>query len=243
MVKSNYPLPDFGIPVEPVSIFASDRQRDEMVARCWQIYQRRPFVNSGGMMFATALAYATFLQRVQPNLVIESGIWRGFSTWWIEQLFPDTQLICLDPVLMMPLDLGQIYRSPRAAYSTHDFSCITLPEISREQSCAIFDDHQNALPRLEQAWNLGIPSVLYDDNLSQPTYHTTLTHLIQRRDPILPTLFAMVEEYFVFPPLVGPVPEGCPLAPLYEDLPDFLAGLDPTQELSYTWVTFLKAVE
>ena len=243
MVRSNYPLLDLGSSLKKGDIFASAAERDAMVKTCIEVYRRRPFVNTGGMNFATALAYATFLQRIQPTLVIESGIWRGFSTWWIEQFLPpETAIICLDPVLIMPINFGQVYRSPHAAYSTHDFSCISLEIGTQDRACAIFDDHQNALPRLEQAWGMGIPYVLYDDNLSEPTYHRTFTHAIQDRDPLIPTLFSLIEEYWVFPPLLGS-PPGCPLDPLYETIPSFLQEFleelnDPT-ELGYTWVTLI----
>lgn len=126
MVKTNFPLNIPDIDVQIVDLF-SNLDVDELLKQFADLYDRRPFDNTGGIRFDSAFAYYFFLKQVMPEVVIESGIWRGFSTWLIDSLLPSSQLFCLDPVLMMPMNLEPTYRPSRAWYSTQDFSCFLFP--------------------------------------------------------------------------------------------------------------------
>jgi hypothetical protein len=143
---------------------------------------------------------------------------------------------------MMPIQFEAVYRLERAAYSTQDFSCANFYSDLTEQACVFFDDHQNVVPRLEQAMNYGIRDVILDDNQYEPTYHESITHLLKQDHPILPILFSHIEEYYLFPPLVPTIAEGCPVKPLWDAVPDCLQklNLDLETELRYTWVTYLR---
>ncbi len=246
MVKANFridlPESDIDVSCEVVNPFGDRQQMEHLLSTFCQLYAQRPFDNTGGVLFSSAFAYFCFLQRIKPNLVIESGIWRGFSTWLIDSMLPDATLYCLDPVLMMPLEFEATYRPSRAFYSTQDFSCIRFSFADATKTCVIFDDHQNVVPRLEQAANYGIQHIILDDNQYEPTYHESITHLIKQAHPVLPYLFQSVAEYYLFPPLVPPVPEGCPLAPLWEEVPECLQALklNLAAELVYSWVTYLR---
>ncbi len=238
MVKTNFLLSIPGIDVEVVDLF-DNSQLSELLEQFADLYDRRPFDNTGGIRFDSAFAYYFFLKRVAPEVVIESGIWRGFSTWIIDSLLPNSQLFCLDPVLMMPMNINPTYRPSRAWYSTQDFSCFFFPPDTSSHALAIFDDHQNVAPRIEQSLNHGIEHVLLDDNQYEDTYHVSITHLIKNNDPILPDLFSLIDEYYVFPPLVPPALEGCPLNPLWNEIPTRLKHLEP-DHFVYSWVTYLK---
>jgi len=82
------------------------------------IYEKRPISNnlwgmrSHGMFFLWYL-----LKQIQPDLVIESGVYRGQSTWMIGQAAPDAKIIAIDPDLTK-----RIYVSKNATYRTGDFS-------------------------------------------------------------------------------------------------------------------------
>ena len=55
--------------------------------------------NSGGMSFNHSyLTYFVF-KELQPQLAIESGVWKGHSTYIIESASPSSQIISLDPYL------------------------------------------------------------------------------------------------------------------------------------------------
>ena len=91
------------------------------------IYKNRPIKNNkGGCRINHAFAIYFILKRLKPKLVIESGIYKGQTTWLIEKTLPKTKLICID------IDLSQRkYISKKAKYSDidfkfHDFSKIPL---------------------------------------------------------------------------------------------------------------------
>lgn len=168
-------------------------------------FRRRPFDNEQGLRGVSAFALYWFVRRIAPSVVFEVGVWRGFSTWLIEQAAPSAELHCLDPLFTIePLiprwRLGRKYRSPRARYSTQDFSCAPIRELvaGRRDALAFFDDHQNKLPRLLQCRAAGIGHVIFDDNFVAPYTHRTLEH--ERADD--PDLLAReIESYETFPAL------------------------------------------
>ena len=50
------------------------------------LYDKRPIKNNiGGMMFNHAFALYFILKKTKPDLVIESGVFKGQSTWLIEK--------------------------------------------------------------------------------------------------------------------------------------------------------------
>ena len=169
------------------------------------IMKHRPFDNEQGLRGVSAFALYWFIRRTAPSVVFESGVWRGFSTWLIEQAAPEAEIHCFDPLFMLQhliprRKLGKTYRSSRAHYSTQDFSCAPIRDLSagRSDALAFFDDHQNKLPRLLQCKAAGIKHVVFDDNLLAPYTHKTLEHE-RAADPTL--LDNEIESYETFPAL------------------------------------------
>jgi len=165
----------------------------------------RPFDNEQGLRGVSAFALYWFARRVAPRVIFEVGVWRGFSTWLLEQAAPDAEIHSFDPMfliegLMRPDALGEVYRSPRARYSYQDFSCALTGELvaGRAGALAFFDDHQNKLPRLRQCREAGIRHVIFDDNLAAPYTHRTLEH---ERAADASALEREIEVYETFPAL------------------------------------------
>jgi hypothetical protein len=166
-----------------------------------------PFQNEQGLRGVSAFALYWYLRQLSPSLVFEVGVWRGYSTWIIEQAVPDAELICLDPVFLLESVLGRkwrrhSYRSPRATYSAQDFSCWPVAEsvAGHPHSVAFFDDHQNKLPRLLQCHAAGIKHVIFDDNTRDFRTHRTLEQA--RREPAAAAVLdRVVHIYEVFPAL------------------------------------------
>ena len=111
-----------------------------------KVMERAPFRNRSGLRGVSAFALFWFLRKVRPDIVFEVGVWRGFSTWLIEQAVPEAELHCLDPVVMLRdymsrWKVGRIYRSPAARYSGDDFSCAPIAELIRGHArpLAFFD--------------------------------------------------------------------------------------------------------
>lgn len=171
------------------------------------VMRRRPFQNSEGLRGVSAFALYWFVRKVRPTVVFEVGVWKGFSTWLIEQAAPEAEVFCFDPLFLLehyidPKRLGAKYRSPRAHYSAQDFSCAEVGEIAARHArpLAFFDDHQNKLPRLLQCREAGIREIVFDDNTAEQYTHRTLEQ--ERRDPrALELLEREVESYEIFPAL------------------------------------------
>lgn len=171
------------------------------------VLRRRPFNNEGGLRGVSAFALYWYLKQIRPTLVLEVGVWRGFSTWLIEQAVPRAEVVCFDPVIFLQhllsrWKVGRVYRSDRAKYLRDEFSCAEIAPLiaSHERPCVFFDDHQNKLPRLQQARALGIKHVIFDDNVSYPSTHRTLEDY--KRDPTAAALLdSLVSDYEVFPAL------------------------------------------
>lgn len=184
-------------------------RRDELLVALRElarVMRHRPFDNEQGLRGVSAFALWYFVRRVKPSVVFEAGVWRGFSTWLIEQAAPSAEVHCFDPLFMLEhliprRRIGRTYRSPRAKYSTQDFSCAPIRELAagRADALAFFDDHQNKVPRLMQCKAAGIRHVIFDDNVTAAPYtHRTLEHE-RAADPS--ALDREIDLYETFPAL------------------------------------------
>jgi hypothetical protein len=169
------------------------------------LFEHRPFDNVQGLRGVSAFALYWFVRRLAPSTIVEVGVWRGFSTWLLEQAAPSAAVHCFDPIFFLEhliprWRMGRVYRSPRARYSSQDFSCAPIREIAggQEDALAFFDDHQDKLPRLRQCAAAGIRHVVFDDNVSARYTHRTLEHERAAAPHLLEELIA---EYEIFPAL------------------------------------------
>jgi hypothetical protein len=126
-----------------VQIGSPPWSRDDLVRSLEEfadLYSRRPIaVNTGGMKSPHLFAMWFALWTMKPKAVIESGVWKGQGTWFIEQACPDAEIHCLD------INLSRVeYRSMRAIYHECDFSFVDWSGLPGEDTLLFFDDHQNA---------------------------------------------------------------------------------------------------
>lgn len=128
------------------------------------IYENRPIKNNkGGMKFPHAFALYFILKKINPSLVIESGVFKGQSTWLIEKTLPNANLICLD------IDLSKrIYISKKAKYSNLDFKFNDFSKIP-ENTLVFFDDHVNHINRIKEASFFNIKNIVLEDNYKTNT--------------------------------------------------------------------------
>lgn len=123
------------------------------------LYSKRPFkVNRNGMRFNHSFGIYCILKIKKPELVIESGVDRGHSTWLIENTI-DTQIVCIDP---KPHNI--IYKAKDGIYFEDDFVGIDWTKFNINNSICIFDDHQNAYSRLMEMKWWGFKSAIFEDN-------------------------------------------------------------------------------
>ena len=125
------------------------------------VFNRSPIKdNSGGMQFNHS--YFTFFafRETKPKLSIESGVWKGHSTYIIETASPDSEIISLEPY---PNNI--VYKSKNAKYFDTDFNDINWRSYEGiENSLCFFDDHQNSLERLKEMKWWGFKKAIFEDN-------------------------------------------------------------------------------
>jgi hypothetical protein len=117
--------------------------------------------NEGGMKAPHLFATWFLIKRLQPKVVIESGVWKGLGTWLIEQASPESQIICIDPVWDWIA-----YKSDKAHYLKEDFAQINWHtwNLPKDQTVLFFDDHQNAFQRILTAQKFGFQHLIFEDN-------------------------------------------------------------------------------
>ena len=125
------------------------------------LYKERPIKNNkGGMGFNNMFFFFLVLTKKRPSLVIESGVFKGQSTWLIENTLPKSDIISID------IDLSQReYISKKSRYSDIDFKFQNLSEIP-DDTLVFFDDHVNHLERLIETKFFNIKNIIFEDNYS-----------------------------------------------------------------------------
>ena len=123
------------------------------------VYARRPIKdNQGGMKSPHMFATWFMAKMLSPDLIVESGIWKGQGTWLLETACPEAELVSIDLNLKR-----REYISSRATYSDKDFVEHDWSAIS-DRALVFFDDHQNAYKRLQQCKWFGFKHVIFEDN-------------------------------------------------------------------------------
>jgi hypothetical protein len=122
------------------------------------IYAHRPIKDNQGGMKAPHMFAVWFMAKcLSPDLIVESGIWKGQSTWLLEQA-------CQAKLVSIDINLGnRQYISDRAIYSDKDFVEQDWSEAT-DRSLVFFDDHQNAYQRLQQCKWFGFKQIIFEDN-------------------------------------------------------------------------------
>lgn len=164
-----------------------------------EIYKNRPIKNNkGGMLFSHMFAFYFILKKLNPELVIESGIFKGQSTWLIEQTLPNSKIICIDK------DLSQReYISKKAYYSNIDFRFHNFSKIP-ENTLVFFDDHVNHIERLRESNYFKIKNIVFEDNY--PSYKGdfhTIKHSLQKFTfNHRPGILSLIKSYILFSKII-----------------------------------------
>ena len=124
-----------------------------------ELYKSRPIKNNkGGMLFPHMFALYFILKKIKPELIIESGIYKGQSTWLIEKTLPKSNIISIDTNLK-----SRIYISKKAHYSDIDFKFQNFSNIPKN-TLVFFDDHVNHSERIKEALYFNIKNIVLEDN-------------------------------------------------------------------------------
>ena len=123
------------------------------------LYKTRPIKNNkGGMKFTHMFYFYLILKNLRPELVIESGVYKGQSTWLIERTLPNSKIISID------IDLNKReYISKKVEYRSLDFKYNEFKNLPNN-TLVFFDDHVNHVERIKQSNFFGIKNIVLEDN-------------------------------------------------------------------------------
>ena len=126
-----------------------------------EIYKQRPIKNNiSGIGIEHAFALFTILRKIKPSFVIESGVFKGMSTWLIEKALPDSKIFCIEP------NLDKIkYISKNAEYFQEDITFINWKNLDKENTLIFFDDHVCFSKRIDFLKKNNFKHITFDDNL------------------------------------------------------------------------------
>ena len=141
------------------------------------LYKHRPIKeNIDGMRFQHMFATYFILKKLNPSFIIESGVFKGQSTWLIENTLPNSKILSID------IDLSKReYISKNAKYSNIDFKNQDFSNIPND-TLVFLDDHVNHYERLQQAKFFNIKNIILEDNyLADKGDFYTLNHAYGNR--------------------------------------------------------------
>ena len=115
--------------------------------------------NTGGSGFHNAFWIYLFTSAFQPDLIIESGVWKGHTSWLFNQASPSSKILGFD-ISLKRLE----FTHPSADFIESDWSLYQLPEHDPERSVVFFDCHVNHAQRIIEAKERGFKHLLIDDN-------------------------------------------------------------------------------
>lgn len=156
---------------------------EEMVRRFWELIPSCPVrQRRGGNGFNGALQVYAVARALRPPVIVESGVFRGLTTWVMRQACPEAEIHCFDPSLS---DLR--YRDPRACYSARDWAQADLAGLDLGSALAFFDDHVSQARRIVEARERGLGRLLFDDDASPHRLHA-------HGGPAFPTVAMLIAE-------------------------------------------------
>ena len=122
---------------------------------------------NGGMGFNNGLFLFILFSHFQPKVVIESGVWRGFTTYLIDKaISKDSKIYCFD------INLTRTeFKSEKATYYERDLSLVDDVDFGNV-NFAFFDDHVSIYDRLQLCFQNKIEIVVVDDDVSLTQVHS-----------------------------------------------------------------------
>ncbi|PAN30564.1 hypothetical protein PAHAL_5G294800 [Panicum hallii] len=146
------------------------------------IYETRPIKNNMyGMGFDHSFGLWFMARWLKPDLMIESGAFKGHSTWVLRQAMPNTRIISLSPRHPEKyIKKGPAYVDGNCTYLAGkefvDFGSVDWEKLLRNHGVSdpskvlvFFDDHQSELKRLKQALKAGFRHLIFEDNYDTGT--------------------------------------------------------------------------
>jgi len=126
----------------------------------FELYINRSLTdNTHGSGFHNAFWIYLFARILNPDLIVESGVWKAHTTWLLEQACPNSVIYGFDPKLH-----HVEYKNLNAKLIKMDWSTYQLPEFDPEKAFVFFDCHVNNAQRILEAKDKGFKHIIIDDN-------------------------------------------------------------------------------
>lgn len=142
--------------------------------------------NDGGMNIPDMFSFWFLLKTMQPRVVIESGVYNGWSTKLIRNtLGPYAKIVCLDPREIPESGFQDDNKNTSYHVGSNfiDFAKYDISSIDKETLLCFFDDHQNAAQRLLSCFQKGVIHTFFNDNYPVGCgSHYSIQHLLDN-DP------------------------------------------------------------
>ena len=122
---------------------------------------------NGGMGYNNGLFFYILVCHFKPKVVLESGVWKGFSTYLIDDAIDnESKIYCFDINLS-----NREFFSKKAVYFENDLSFVNNIDY-KSVNFAFFDDHVSIYDRLKLCIKNNIDLVVVDDDVSLTQVHT-----------------------------------------------------------------------
>ena len=123
--------------------------------------------HESGFGYNEGIFFFTILKIINPELVIESGVMKGFTTYLIDAATDDDcKILCYD----INFD-NKNFHSQKATYINSDISN-NIPSTQNKKVVALWDDHTSQLDRLKFSQKHKIEYNFFDDDLSLLNIHS-----------------------------------------------------------------------
>lgn len=148
----------------------------------FQIYSSRELTdNTHGSGFHNAFWLYFIARFFDPKLIIESGVWKGHSSWLLNQACPDADQYGFD-ISLNKFEIPEL----RSRMYQQDWGSFQFPAFNPDRALVFFDCHVNHAQRILEAKDKGFKHLLFDDN---PPIHKIYSHI-----PGIPTAAMLTAE-------------------------------------------------
>lgn len=123
--------------------------------------------HESGFGYNEGVFFYTILRIINPELVIESGVMKGFTTYLIDAATNDNCKIFSYDINFE----NKVFSSKKAQYNNFDISN-KVPLVKNKRAVALWDDHTSQLDRLKFSQEHNIEFNFFDDDLSILNLHS-----------------------------------------------------------------------
>jgi hypothetical protein len=125
-----------------------------------EIYLAAPIVhNQYGLNFTSGLCLFVMVRCLGPKMIVESGVYKGLSSYLLASACPTATIHAFDP------NLSEVaFASPGVTYHAHDWMDMEIACGPDGRGLGFFDDHQSQALRVVQAHERGFRHLVFDDS-------------------------------------------------------------------------------